>query len=247
MSQITQNENLLPNAQLSADDSMQWYAVTQENFDIYGVFSDTQIMTRRMDLSIAETVSQNVARLCGYGTGGRIRFSTDAPFVLIKAIYAQGENPNVCNACVCYGFDLYRFENGCEEFVGAGRPDQADIAEIQEFARGVLNAIKEGKTNAIIVPGNYPYKEGMKVSATPISLSSCGGCGYCVSVCPMDAIMVSDGCVVTDIKKCILCLTCTAKCPTKSRVLPTPLQEGITQKLSPFKDVYRKNEFYISY
>ena len=131
--------------------------------------------------------------------------------------------------------------------VGAGRPDQADIAEIQEFARGVLNAIKEGRTNAVIVPGNYPYKEGMKVSATPISLSSCGGCGYCVSVCPMDAIMVSDGCVVTDIKKCILCLTCTAKCPTKSRVLPTPLQEGIAQKLSPFKDVYRKNEFYISY
>lgn len=129
--------------------------------------------------------------------------------------------------------------------VGAGRPDQADIVEIQQFAECVLNVIEEGKTNAVIVPGNHPYKEGMKVSATPISLSSCGCCGYCVSVCPTDAIKVLDDCVVTDIKKCILCLTCTAKCPTKSRVLPTPLQEGITQKLSSFQDVYRKNEFYL--
>ena len=129
--------------------------------------------------------------------------------------------------------------------VGAGRPDQADIAEIQEFAGCILNAMEKGKTSEIAVPGNYPYKEGMKVSATPISLSLCGRCGYCASVCPTDAIMVSEDCVATDIKKCILCLTCTAKCPTKSRVLPPQLKEGITQKLSSFQDVYRKNEFYL--
>ena len=129
--------------------------------------------------------------------------------------------------------------------VGVGRPDQADIAEIQQFAERILNTIEDGHTHDVAVPGNHPYKDGMKVSATPISISSCGNCGYCVSVCPTDAITITGEGVATDIEKCILCMTCIAKCPVQSRILPSPLQDGITQKLGAFKDVRRENEFYI--
>jgi len=129
--------------------------------------------------------------------------------------------------------------------VGAGRPDQADIGEIQQFAKRVLHAIEEGKTGTVVVPGNRPYKEGMKVSATPISISSCTSCGYCASVCPTGAISVTNEGVLTDIEKCLMCMACVTKCSAKSRILPPTLQAGTTQKLGVLKNVRRENEFYI--
>ncbi len=129
--------------------------------------------------------------------------------------------------------------------VGAGRPDKADNAEIQQYAKRILNAIEDGKTASVTVPGNRPYKDSMKVPATPISTSSCGGCGYCVPICPTEAISITGEGVATDADKCLMCMACVAKCPTKSRILPPPLQDGMTQKLSALKDVRRENEFYI--
>ena len=129
--------------------------------------------------------------------------------------------------------------------VGAGRPNEADIEEIQQFAKNVLNAIEEGKTGNVTVPGYYPYKEVKKGSATPISLATCNGCGHCACVCPTEAVTVTDNEVLTDADKCIMCMACVAKCPAQSRVLPPPIQEGLTQKLSVFKEVHRENEFYL--
>lgn len=129
--------------------------------------------------------------------------------------------------------------------VGAGRPDKADIEEIQQFAKNALNALEDGKTVTVAVPGNYPYKEVKKGSANPISLAACTGCGYCASVCPTEAVTLTDKEVLTDVDKCIMCMACAAKCPAHSRVLPPPIQEGLTQKLSLFKNIHRENEFYL--
>jgi len=129
--------------------------------------------------------------------------------------------------------------------VGAGRPDAADIAEIRDFAGRVLTAIESGKVGAFDVPGNRPYRDGMKVSATPLSLDSCTGCGYCGVVCPTDAITVAEGSVATELSKCMLCLSCVAKCPAKARILPPPMQTGLAERLGVFKDVRRANEFFL--
>lgn len=129
--------------------------------------------------------------------------------------------------------------------VGAGRPDQKDAAEIQHFAKKVMKNLEEGKTNTVSVPGNHPYKESMQVPATPISLAACGGCGYCAEVCPTDAVQVTDKDVTTDLEKCIMCMACVAKCPAQARILPPPLQAGMTEMLGVLKDVRRENEFYI--
>ena len=106
--------------------------------------------------------------------------------------------------------------------VGAGRPEKADVEEIQQFAKSVLTAIEEDKTDFVAVPGNYPYKEVKKGSATPISLETCNGCGHCASVCPTEAVTVTDKEVLTDVDKCIMCMACVAKCPAQTRVLPPP-------------------------
>ena len=129
--------------------------------------------------------------------------------------------------------------------VGAGRPDKADIEEIQQFAKNVLNTVEDGKTGNVTVPGNYPYKEVKKGLTTPISLATCNGCGHCASACPTEAVTVTDKEVLTDADKCIMCMACVAKCPAQSRVLPPPIQEALTQKLSIFKDIHKENEFYL--
>ena len=128
--------------------------------------------------------------------------------------------------------------------VGAGRPDDADTAEIRSFAKRILGAIEGGKTGEFTVPGNRPYKDGMKVTSTPISLPECSGCGYCERICPTDAIALADGGIATDVSKCIMCMACAANCHVKARILPPQLQEALSQKLSACRDVRRENEFF---
>ena len=58
--------------------------------------------------------------------------------------------------------------------VGAGRPDAEDEKEIRIFAEAVKNSTS---AENIHVPGNRPYKPGMNVQVTPLSLPSCTACG----------------------------------------------------------------------
>ena len=41
----------------------------------------------------------------------------------------------------------------------------------------------------------------MKSSALPVTFDSCGNCGFCVSVCPTDAISITQDGVVTETEK----------------------------------------------
>lgn len=44
----------------------------------------------------------------------------------------------------------------------------------------------------------------------------CDVCGTCVSVCPVDAIIVEENKVVLDEKKCVRCGKCIIVCPVKA-------------------------------
>ena len=129
--------------------------------------------------------------------------------------------------------------------VGSGRPDANDVKEIQEFAEKVLEKIESGKTGNVEVPGKYPYKDHMVVSATPICMEACNHCGICEGLCPTGAIRITENETVTELEKCILCMACVAHCPGKARVLPAPMQEGLNQKLGVFKEIRRENEYFL--
>lgn len=126
--------------------------------------------------------------------------------------------------------------------VGAGRPDEEDMNDIHKFAEAVKNSTS---TENVHVPGNRPYKPEMNMPVTPISLPSCTMCGTCAAVCPTDAISVANGAVITDAKKCILCMACTHICAKHARILPPPLQQQLDQKLGALKNVRNKNEMFL--
>ena len=126
--------------------------------------------------------------------------------------------------------------------VGAGRPDKEDEKEIHKFAESVRNSTS---TENIHVPGNRPYKPEMNMPVTPISLPSCTKCGKCVTVCPTNAISITDGSFTTDTEKCILCMACTHVCAEQARILPPPLQQKMEQMLGALKSVRNKNEVFL--
>ena len=123
MSAKIYDENFLKNDK-AVDDTVDWYELPCEKFDIYGLVPEEGgILTRRLPLEVAKTVSEGVTGMSGYGAGGRVLFSTDSPFVALKVEHAEGAVPTVCNHCFSYGFDLYEFsENKRDVFVGAYRP-----------------------------------------------------------------------------------------------------------------------------
>lgn len=133
--------------------------------------------------------------------------------------------------------------------VGAGRPDEKDIAEIKDFASKVaakIEAVAGGAEPAELkVPGNHPYKEEMTVANTPVSNEGCVACGVCADICPTEAIALIDGKVETELAKCIDCLACIASCPVKVRTLAPAHQAGINERLGSLVDVYRENEVYL--
>ena len=129
--------------------------------------------------------------------------------------------------------------------VAAGRPDEKDAVEIADFAEKVLEKLNSDNCDLPKVPGNIPYREGMTVTAAPMCTDLCGKCGACAEICPADAITVTETAVETQLEKCILCVGCIAHCPSKARILPPPMQEGMNQKLGALKDIRRECEFYL--
>ena len=129
--------------------------------------------------------------------------------------------------------------------VGANRPDKQDIESIRHFAQQVLHKVEQDAEILAAVPGNRPYKPEMNLPASPISLDGCNQCGKCAAICPVDAIRLENGAIITSIETCIVCMACVHHCPLKVRVLPDAVLERTRKLLEPVKDLYRENEYFI--
>ena len=71
------------------ENGMDYYAIPNANFDLYGVFFDGNNGFLRMPLDIATSVSDGVRQLCNNTTGGRVRFATNSDNFEIKVTYDE--------------------------------------------------------------------------------------------------------------------------------------------------------------
>lgn len=101
------DKNLAVSDTIDAPD-LRLYDVRKPPFKIYGLYrAETEPEFRRVPDDVAAATSENVQRLARNTAGGRVRFSTDSPYIAIKAVM-----PSVCHLSHMplsgtSGFDIY--------------------------------------------------------------------------------------------------------------------------------------------
>ena len=114
------DSNLKIETELSVKD-IAWYDAKDEIFVKYGTV-ETDEDYLRMPRMVAKTVNEGVAGLCDNTAGVRIRFSTDSPYIAIKAVFPSLTRFPHMPLSGTGGFDLYKEAGGQQSFVGAYIP-----------------------------------------------------------------------------------------------------------------------------
>lgn len=104
---INIDKNMVVNSTIG-DTEVVWRDVRQAPFALHGFYEPlTQPYFRRVPPDVAAATSEGVDKLSRESAGGRVRFSTDSPYIAIRAKYlVVGRSPHL-TLLSSSGFDLY--------------------------------------------------------------------------------------------------------------------------------------------
>lgn len=95
-------------------EGLTFFQITEEPFSVYGLIRENDEWVRMPD-TVAKSVSEGVHSLSKHTSGGRVRFVTDSPYIVIKAetpgAYMMPHMPETGLG----GFDLYESNDGRAE------------------------------------------------------------------------------------------------------------------------------------
>lgn len=129
---------------------------------------------------------------------------------------------------------------------GAGRPDEADRSQLQDFAGHIREYLEKAEySGPVAVPGNRPYREYNGVPLKPGAGKLCNGCGKCAEQCPVKAIPREDMSSV-DKEKCISCMHCVAVCPVGARHNSKILLAVAAKKMEKSCAPRKENKLYMA-
>lgn len=94
-------------------EGMKLYDAKSAPFRLYGVFHDGE-RYRRVPADVAEATNPGVFGHAKHTAGGRVRFTTDSPYVFIKAVYDKAHVMTHMPLSGSSSFDMYVYEDGKE-------------------------------------------------------------------------------------------------------------------------------------
>lgn len=103
---------------------VRFHSVRHAPFELYNFYDPAgQQIFRRLPEDVAAATSDGVAKLCRESAGGRVRFSTDSQYILIKAVMpVVGRNSHMTLA-MSAGFDLYEdYPSGESKYIRVFMP-----------------------------------------------------------------------------------------------------------------------------
>ena len=127
---------------------------------------------------------------------------------------------------------------------GAGRPDEADAADLLAFGETIRERLEQPDVLPLTVPGAHgTYKPYRNSAFVPAETDACVRCGTCAAECPADAIGDTPDAIDPD--RCIKCMRCAAVCPTGARQLDPALLDMLRERLSAVCAVRKENELFL--
>lgn len=104
---INVDKNMIVNTTIG-DVDVKWYDVRKAPFSVHGLYKpETEPFFHRMPFDVAAATSEAVESLQQESAGGRVRFSTDSPYIAIRAKFrVVGRSPHLTLVSTS-GFDLY--------------------------------------------------------------------------------------------------------------------------------------------
>lgn len=160
------DKNFKPTSACGRDDII-FIDCKQEPMKMYGLLMPTEEedFFRRVPKDIADGTNEGVSMLSKHTAGGRVRFKTNSPFIVVKAVMHEiGKMPHFATTGSA-GFDLYK-KSGDENIFCASFFPPYNISDGYESLVNVDGKEHEYTINFPLYSGVKELKIGLKTSST---------------------------------------------------------------------------------